>query len=120
MDEAEQCDRVGLIFEGEIMAQDEPAALRRSSPYPLYLIQSEEVQRVYTTLRREEGCGRCTLFGDGVHFVDEDNLGREGIIAVLDRLRLPYGDVASVEPDLEDVFLRLMHDRKREGAAKAQ
>lgn len=111
MDEAESCDRIGLIFEGEIMAQDEPAKLRGLYRHPLYVIKSEEVQRVYNTLRREKGCAQCTLFGEGVHFTDEDALGREGIIAALDRLHLPYSDVVRAEPDLEDVFLGLMHHR---------
>jgi ABC-2 type transport system ATP-binding protein len=111
MDEAELCDRVGLIFEGEIMAQDGPAELRGAIRSPLYVIKSEEVQRVYSALRREEGCSQCTLFGDGVHFIDETGGGREGIVAALDRLQLPYSDVVPEEPDLEDVFLRLMHQR---------
>jgi len=120
MDEAELCDRIGLIFEGEIMAQDEPAKLRGGYRYPLYVIKTEEVQRVYAALRREGECAQCALFGDGVHFTDEDGWGREGIIAVLDRLRLPYGEVTRAEPDLEDVFLRLMHHRGGERVAGIQ
>lgn len=120
MDEAELCHRIGLIFEGEIMAQDEPAKLRGGYRYPLYVIKSEEVQRVYSALQLEEGCAQCTLFGDGVHFTDEGGWGREGIISALDRLHLPYSDVARVEPDLEDVFLRLMHHRDGERPASIQ
>jgi ABC-2 type transport system ATP-binding protein len=117
MDEAELCDRVSLIFEGEIMAQDEPERLRGMIRSPLYVIRSEEVQRVYSALRREEGCSQCTLFGDGVHFIDDAGWGREGIVALLERLRLPYSDVALEEPDLEDVFLMLM--RQRDGHVPA-
>ena len=117
MDEAELCDHVGLIFEGEIMAQGEPAKLRGGYRHPLYVIKSDEVQLVYSALRREEGCTLCTLFGDGIHFTDQTGLGRQGIIAALNRLNLPYSEVARVEPDLEDVFLGHMQQRNRERPA---
>jgi ABC-type multidrug transport system ATPase subunit len=102
LDEAERCDRVGLLHEGRLIALDTPLALQRSLPGRLYEIRGPEARGLRDRLRARgtrAGITSVALFGDTVHVLLAPGLGP-------DLLELPPECSASVtEPSLEDVFI---------------
>jgi ABC-2 type transport system ATP-binding protein len=123
MDEAEYCDRLGLIYRGELIALGTPQSLKTD-------MMAEDVlevlcQRAYEALpkiAKLPTVKEAALFGNGLHVVTAD--GRQ---AGDDIRRLLEADGRAIEriekitPSLEDVFVSLIeaHDRDREPACCA-
>jgi ABC-2 type transport system ATP-binding protein len=110
MDEAGMCDRVALMFEGNILAMDQPDRLLQSYDEPLYLIETDQVHIAYNILYRLDEFSDCNLFGNGVHVADQNNLGETGIKEILDMKKIEYSSVERIDADLEDLFLKLIKD----------
>ncbi len=115
MDEAMLCDRVGLIYEGEILAMNKPSALLDTYDEKLYLLEADDLHAVFERLQDSEFSGQCALFGDGLHISDNRNLELPAMKKRLDDLQIDYRDFQEIEPDLEDLFLKLMPE-KNDGA----
>jgi len=114
MDEASLCDRVALMFDGNILALDKPEKLINSYEEPLYLIEADQANAVYEKLSSVEECSSCSLFGNGVHITDVNNLGVEKIEQKLKELNVAYKSLRRIEPELEDLFLRLIKQTSEE------
>ena len=117
MDEAEYCDRLGLIYRGELIACRTPADLKTDlMREDIVEVACNCPQDVMLDIERLQGVKETALFGNGVHVVTED-AGR--LIPLLRREMAAKGySVARVEkiaPSLEDVFVSLIesHDRDR-------
>jgi ABC-2 type transport system ATP-binding protein len=109
MDEAGLCNRVGLIFEGKILALDEPDKLLKEFSNTLFNIKTEHPHLVFEKFQSSEFSKNCNLFGGGVHLADHKNYGVEKIKRILQSLNIDYKDIEKIEPNLEDLFLKLMN-----------
>ncbi len=114
MDEALLCDRIALIFKGQLLASGTPQELRRTITHALYLIKTQKAHYVFQELRRHFPETDCHLFGEGVHLLDRQNTGLSKIRQMLEQNKLPFESVQQIEPGIEDVFLDLIHRREVE------
>ncbi len=105
MDEALLCQRIALIFNGRILAEDHPQALLTTIQQPLFLIRSQQPYQLYQGLRTLFSPEVCHLFGDGVHLLDQNKLGQKGIKQLLQSHHLPFTVITPIHPTVEDVFL---------------
>ncbi|HES58849.1 MAG: ABC transporter ATP-binding protein [Calditrichaceae bacterium] len=110
MDEAELCDKIALMFQGNFLALDKPDKLLQSYEFPLYLIETDQVHTAYNKLYKLEEFSDCNLFGNGLHVSDKNNYGEAGIKGILDKKQVEYKSVHRIEADLEDIFLKLIKD----------
>lgn len=116
MEEAERlCDRVLIMDHGRIVALDAPEALIRSlgaegrlvftlppgPPPALPLADLPQVSHI------EQADGRLTVYGRGDRFVSS-------VVYALEDAGLPFLDLRTVQPSLEDVFLALTGREMRE------
>lgn len=108
MEEALLCDRVGLVYQGRLLAVDAPAGLRGRFTEPLFLVETDSPHSVYRELRRSPLCGECHLFGEGAHFTLAPDASLSRIAERLAADGIPFRDIRPIEPGLEDVFLSLM------------
>lgn len=115
MDEAMLCDRVGLIYDGEILAMDEPAALLKTYDEKLYLLEADDLHAVFERLQESGFSGQYALFGDGLHISDKENLGLQAAKKRLDEMQIDYSNFQEIEPNLEDLFLKLMPEKNAKG-----
>lgn len=122
MDEAEYCDRLGLIYRGELIASGTPQTLKTT-------LMKEHVLEVFCD-RVEQAMGRieklpsvkeAALFGKGLHVVAEDGqrAGAE-IRELLDREGFTLSGLERITPSLEDVFVSLIEARDRAGAPQQE
>jgi len=114
LDEAEYCDRVGLMVSGELAALDTPMALKRTfvpgRMLEVHGASASEVHEVAATLPLLD----IEPFGAALHVrVAEDGPRAEELRQALAHRGLPGAAVTDAEVTLEDVFLRVA----REGAA---
>jgi ABC-2 type transport system ATP-binding protein len=115
MDEALLCDRVALVYKGEILASDVPSALCAGFGDDLYLAETESPHRAYDVLLASALCGECNLFGEGVHFTlasvgPDASVGIGEVERALTERGVALKSLRPIEPGLEDLFLRLMKE----------
>ena len=111
MDEAEYCNRIGLIYRGELIAIGSPDTLKTEFMQEEVLeVICERPQDAMGEIEKLRGIQEVALFGKGLHVIAQD-AGR----ATSD-IRNLLGTTASVEkiaPSLEDVFVSLIESRDR-------
>lgn len=107
MDEAEHCDRIGFIFEGDLIADDSPQALKKNLPGVLLEIPTADPLALLTRLTEQAlPCLDRYPYGLTLHV----------LVAPEDAQRyasLPY---QVITPSLEDVFVYYVQSRRKEGA----
>jgi len=106
MDEARQCHRIGLMFNGEMLISGRPNRLPDLIKEPLYKIRTDRALEVYRVLSAHFSEDHCNVFGDAVHVFDGQNLGIAAIRALLQKAGLPFGTIERIRPGIEDVFLK--------------
>lgn len=110
LDEAEYCNRLGLIHNGRLIALGAPEALKaRYLTYPLYEIEAAPLLAVLEQLRQMPEVFEAAPFGSRVHV----SLRTRSLetIALAHRLReagLTVTAIRPIIPTLEDVFLHLI------------
>ena len=114
MDEAYLCDRVGLMFDGRILAVDRPSVLKDRFPGQLYGLRSGQPNRAHDVLAAGVACEECNLFGDGVHFSLRAGSSVEDVRDLLVNHQVPFESITPIESGIEDLFLRLMKEGGRE------
>jgi ABC-2 type transport system ATP-binding protein len=104
MEDAERCDRVGILHEGKLVALGAPDALKQSIGGDIVVIQSPDPHGLQKKLRERFGC-EATVVEDTLRV--ERPRGHEFI---RDAVEAFPGDITSAafgRPTLEDVFIHL-------------
>jgi ABC-2 type transport system ATP-binding protein len=115
MDEAEYCDRMALIYRGELIAEGSPETLKtRFMQEEILEISCDRPQDAMGEVETVAGIKEVALFGRGLHAVAAD--ADAAAAAVERRLQaqgFQVGRVVKITPSLEDVFVSLIeaHDR---------
>jgi ABC-2 type transport system ATP-binding protein len=106
LDEAEYCDRVGLMVAGKLAALDTPAALKqRYVPGRMFEVQGLRASEVTNALRD----ARVEPFGASLHVRPSDSqLDADSLTRLLEGRGLRPGRVAEIDVTLEDVFLQVV------------
>ena len=114
MDEAEQCDRLAFILEGELIAEGTPPALKEELTGRLFEVPAgREPFAALASVRGEAPLEDAYLFGARLRAVS-----REGAADEARRVLSGLGAPAAAEPSLEDVFVSLAR-KKAEDRGKA-
>jgi len=107
LDEAERCDRVAMLHNGDLVALDQPEALRGLLRGRLYSLRVPEPRVTRAAIRKISGVRQAELFGDAIHI----NVGRVDDWPLVERalhdIDLTF-TAAAREPSLEDVFMDLV------------
>ena len=116
MDEAEYCDRLGLIYRGELIALDTPAGLKdRHMAEEIVEVLCERPQEAIGIIEELQGVRHAALFGRGLHVVAEAaDAAAAAIAAKLEQQGFTGISTEKITPSLEDVFVSLIEARDRE------
>lgn len=108
MDEAEYCERVGIMRDGRLLAMDSPLNLKqRVIPGDVWEVFAEPLQQGLAAVRDLDGVIRVTLAGDHIRTITETRMTAQALQKGLSERGVTVSRVASGEPTLEDVFLSL-------------
>jgi len=115
MDEAEYCDRVGLIYRGRLIALGSPGELKQGLMKEEVLeVQCERPQEAMEWIEKMPGVKEAALFGKGLHVVVEPGTETGGrICGELDRRGHACRHAEKIVPSLEDVFVSLIEAEDR-------
>jgi ABC-2 type transport system ATP-binding protein len=118
MDEAERCDHVILLYEGEILAQGGPAQIAAALEGRCFLLPlpdaSEAPRGAQAEISRLPGVIDTAIQTDGLRIVMEQS-GPPALEGALIR----YGTPRPVRPRLEDAFVSLLFGRRRRHVVQA-
>jgi ABC-2 type transport system ATP-binding protein len=121
MEEAEYCDRLALIYRGEMVALGTPAEMKeRLMADQVLSVSCDRSHEALGVASALEGVRDAALFGRDIHLMTED------AEALAPRLRqrleaagFHVGSTERITPSLEDVFVSLIEARDRaDGAQK--
>jgi ABC-2 type transport system ATP-binding protein len=112
LEEAEQCNRIGFMVAGEIIAQGSPSEVKANMKGTLSEIVTDHPDRALAILRKKFGASRVSLFGDKLHFVAENELQKKEAEAELDSGGIKALAWNPARFSLEDVFISLIESRR--------
>jgi ABC-2 type transport system ATP-binding protein len=115
MDEAEYCDRLGLIYRGELVALGTPEEMKtRLMKDEVVEILLERPQDAIGLLEGLAAVKGAALFGKGIHaVVDRAQEAVPSLRSSLEAGGFPVRRIGKIVPSLEDVFVSLVEERDR-------
>jgi ABC-2 type transport system ATP-binding protein len=109
LEEAEQCNRLGLMAAGELIAQGAPGEVKKLARGRLIEIEADEPLRSAAALKARYGNRSVSLFGHRLHLaLEQPEETPERIRELLADLRTGPRRVEEIEFSLEDVFISLV------------
>ena len=109
LDEAERCNRVGLMHQGRLLALDSPRQIKSLMAGDLVEILVTEAWRAREVLAGVAGIKGVTLFGHQLHVAVEDAArGLPAVQAALEAAGLAPREARRIAPSLEDVFISMV------------
>ena len=116
MDEAENCDRMTLIYKGTIIAMGTPEEMKtKFMKEEIIQIRVDEPEKWAEKLSAIEGVEESALFGSAIHTVSPD---AEKTMPLIKKLFQKEGlknyKIAKIKASLEDVFVSLIEDYDKE------
>ncbi|MBI3456308.1 MAG: ABC transporter ATP-binding protein [Candidatus Rokubacteria bacterium] len=115
LDEAEHCHRLGLMYQGRLVAEGSPQALKDGMQAGVMLeIACREPVTALRRLRAEPRLASASLFGDRLHVLVDDPLEAEPLIhATLAAAGLTVEHVEPIPLSLEDLFVLFIEMEER-------
>ncbi len=115
LEEAEQCNRLGLMVGGELVAEGTPSSVKAAQGGRVLDLRTEEPQRAASVLKSEMEHWRVSIFGDRLHvIVDGDaEAAIRDVTARLARASIRVVEARPQNYSLEDVFLVVVERSQR-------
>ncbi len=121
LDEAERCNRVGLIDKGKLLAVGTPDEVKNLMTGQILEVRSSQPRRATAVLKKHLANDSVGLFGDRVHVVTHNVEQRMAVIKdQLARANIEVIGIRQIDPSLEDVFVSMLapeskgEDRERQ------
>lgn len=107
MDEAEYCERVGVMRDGKLLAMDTPTNLKRSIiTGDVWEVFAHPLEQGLEVLQELAGVERVGLAGDHLRVISS-NVKKEALQSLLSKKKIQVERIERGEATLEDVFLAL-------------
>src|SRR5689334_7816999 len=120
LEEAEQCNRLGFMVAGELVAEGTPSGVKAAQGGRVLEARVDDPPRAMALLKGQLEDWRVSLFGDRIHvIVDGDPAeARRGLAARLEREGLRVLGIADEDYSLEDVFILIVARNGRAGEVR--
>jgi ABC-2 type transport system ATP-binding protein len=122
MEESEYCDRLGIVYRGELIALGTPRSLKTEHmPEAVLEIDCARPFEAMGAIERLPEVKEVALFGKGLHAVAADAPAAERAIrAALAAGGFRLDRLERITPTLEDVFVSLIETRDRAAGAQQE
>jgi ABC-2 type transport system ATP-binding protein len=122
LEEAEQCNRLGLMVAGELVAEGTPTGIKAEQTGHLIEVITDEPQQATDLLKKQMERWRVSLFGDRLHVITDEEL-QSGIRSTRQRLESAGISVREAREEsfsLEDVFIVVVEKARQQGKVAAE
>ena len=122
LEEAEQCNRLGFMVAGELVAEGAPSAIKAAQTGHLLELRVDQPQRAADSLKEKMDRWRVSLFGERLHVITEDEVEAAGrqLTASLNAAGVAVESIREESFSLEDVFIAVVEKARLEGKVAAE
>jgi ABC-2 type transport system ATP-binding protein len=121
LEEAEQCNRLGLMVAGELVAEGSPSAIKDGQRGRLLELHVDRPQEATDLLKRTFDRWRVSLFGNRLHVIVDDPVdGMARVRSVLDPPGIGIIHAREARFSLEDVFIGVVEQARLQGKVAAE
>jgi ABC-2 type transport system ATP-binding protein len=115
LEEAEQCNRLGFMVGGELVAEGTPSGVKAAQGGRVLEIATSAPERALSLLKAEMEHWRVALFGDRLHVIVDGDPGEEmrRLGAQLEQSGIRVLETRDQDYSLEDVFLVIVEKTQR-------
>ena len=114
LDEAERCNRVGLMHRGKLIECEAPEAARHRIPEECYQVEAPDTRAAREVLMQDEGVLCVEPSGATLHlFVRAERTSPENLRRTLEQNGQGPAVFTRIVPSLEDVFIALVRKAER-------
>jgi len=109
MEEAERCNKIGFIWEGNLVAYDTPQGVKDNFKlYQIIKIQCSKITEAFKLLEGHELIKDINIYGDALHLgVDSVEESMPLFRHLLKDKGITISDMTTIAPSIEDVFVAL-------------
>jgi ABC-2 type transport system ATP-binding protein len=117
LEESEQCNRLGLMVAGDLVAEGSPSEIKRRQTGHLLEFIVDQPQRAADLLKEGSERWRVSLFGERLHVItDEDaESGERETTRKLNAAGIQVLHAQELSFSMEDVFISVVEKARREG-----
>src|SRR5215813_1300040 len=117
LEEAEQCNRLGFMVAGELVAEGSPSGIKSRQPGHLIELQVSAPQQATDQLKTVMDRWRVSLFGDRVHVITPDPVDEamQRITPELESAGVRVLSAREARFSLEDVFISVVEQARQAG-----
>ena len=105
MDEAERCNRIGLMHKGKVLLVNTPNELKKQITGKVIEIKCDETNLVSNLLKENKSVISAQAFSDKIRVLLEEGINPHNVLLPLVSKGVNIIDVKEVLPNLEDVFI---------------
>ena len=118
LEESEQCNRLGFMAAGELVAEGSPSAIKSRQTGHLLEFVVDQPQQAVDVLKTERERWRVSLFGTRLHVITDEDIegGKRATAGRLEAHGIRVIEAREARLSLEDVFISVV-EKAREGAA---
>ncbi|HKD09526.1 MAG TPA: ATP-binding cassette domain-containing protein [Bryobacteraceae bacterium] len=117
LEEAEQCNRLGFMVAGELVAEGTPQGVKSKRGGHLLEFLVDQPQRAADLLREKGDRWRVSLFGDRLHVITDDDVetGKKKTSERLQSAGIQIREAYEEPYSLEDVFIVVVEKARQQG-----
>lgn len=112
MEEAVLCDKISLMFDGDIVDSGSAEQITDRFPYKIFAVESADIAALLKVVRKMDNIRSVNSFGQCLHVVPKDEkLGVTEINSFLNDEKFENYFVREISPGIEDCFINYIMDK---------
>ncbi|HEY2961948.1 MAG TPA: ATP-binding cassette domain-containing protein [Pyrinomonadaceae bacterium] len=108
LEESEQCNRLGMMVAGELVAEGRPSQIKGEQKNQLFEFVVDQPQRASDLLKKEMESWRVSLFGDRLHVITDRPDQERQIVKNLGASGIKVMSARESRFSMEDVFISIV------------
>jgi len=114
MEEAERCNRIGFIWQGNLVACSTPEGLKRDYiTQQLLNLKCTPIDKAYKLLKASDAIIDVNFYGDELHIsVHDAAQAMPALARILAQENIQVSLLEEIQPSIEDVFVSLAQENK--------
>ncbi|MBV9768398.1 MAG: ABC transporter ATP-binding protein [Bryobacterales bacterium] len=122
LEEAEQCNRLGFMVAGELVAEGTPTEIKSRQEGHLLEFVVDQPQRAADLLKKSSDRWRVSIFGDRLHVITEESseAGMQKTTQELESDGIRVLHVREERFSLEDVFIGVVEKARQQGKVASE
>jgi drug efflux transport system ATP-binding protein len=108
LEESEQCNRLGMMVAGELVAEGRPGQIKAEQKDRLIEFVVDQPQRASDLLKEDMDSWRVSLFGDRLHVITEERNNEQTVRQKLESGGINVVSAREARFSMEDVFISVV------------